>query len=331
MAKRTRERGRCALCRVFGPLTFEHFPPKAVGNRLPVVMREWSDFVRSPSAFGTRMAGPVQQRGSGWYALCAHCNNWQGRELVPEYQKWALPVRMAMECEGGLEATAMADAVTDESVLHMTLTGDFKPGRFARYGLAATLLSTVKGDQAPVWHPVAAALVRQFDAQKVPDDFPRLFLSICAGPLVGVMGIQVAVRIGPSQSTTWHSSAYGRPFGFWLVEGPVKPGLLEITDWLEMSADQSASGLELGALTYGFSHLPFPGDLRSMAAIREQAGEPIDPHPNYRGSHPDRQGVGTCVTLQDGQRGTSAEVRIEVPGIWEEYEADDGQMQMSGD
>jgi hypothetical protein len=274
--------------------------------------------VHTPSAFGTRVRGPVQQKGSGWYALCSECNNWQGRELVPEYQKWALPVRIAMECEEGVGATAMADAVADESVVHMTLTGDFKPGRFARYGLAATLLSTAQGDHAPTWQPAAAALVREFAAQKVPEGFPRLYLSVCAGPLVGVMGIQVAVRIGSSESTTWYSSAYGRPFGFWLAAGPVEPGLLEITDWLAIPANQSASGLEFGALTYGFSHMPFPADLRSLAAIRQQAGESIDRHPDYRGSHPDRQGGGTYVTVEDMQRGTSAEIRIEVPGVWEQ-------------
>lgn len=78
----------------------------------------------------------------------------------------------------------------DEEVVH-GVTGDFKPGRFARYALAAALLSTVKGEQAPIWLPGAAALVREFATQTVRDGFPRLFLSVCAGPLVGVMGIQL--------------------------------------------------------------------------------------------------------------------------------------------
>lgn len=320
MAKQRREDGRCALCRKFGPLTFEHFPPRSVGNKLPVVVRDWSDFIRTPSEIGRPMAGPVQQRGSGWYALCSECNNWQGRELVPEFQMWALPIRMAMESEGGLEATAMADAVPEASLFHVTLSGDFRPGRFARYALAAALLSTTKGDHPPIWQEAAAGLVTNLGAQQVPPDFPTLYLSICAGPLVGVMGIQVAVRISPGTSTTWHSSSYGRPFGFWLADGPVDPGLLEITDWLEMRADEKATDLEFGGLTYGFSHLPFPADLRSLAAIRTQAGEPVDLHPDYRGAHPDRRGVGTYVTVEDLQRGTRADIRIEVPGIWEHAE-----------
>jgi hypothetical protein len=221
-----------------------------------------------------------------------------------------------MESDAGVQATVMADSVIPPSVVTITATGELRPGRFVRYALAACLLSTAQGPRPPAWQQQAADLVQNFDVQAVPEDFPRLKLSVCAGPLTGIHGIQVALSTGSPGMTTWHSGAYGRPFGFWLVDGPTSAGLLDLTEWLEKRADETVSRIELVGLTYGFSHLGFPADTRSLAAIRQGAGEPIDFHPAFRGEDPAGGGTGWEINLTDPGPGTKVAVSIQIPGLW---------------
>lgn len=63
-------KGYCAICRVYGPLTADHVPPKSCGNVNDTVLM---------SIYGKSIDGnqkwPVYQGGLRFKTLCGHCNN----------------------------------------------------------------------------------------------------------------------------------------------------------------------------------------------------------------------------------------------------------------
>lgn len=81
--------GTCQICRKTGPLTFEHFPPKAAFNGY--TYRSVSPDKLDIGNYDPRVKpqGKFMQGGIGGYTLCGNCNNFTGRHYVPEYLVWA--------------------------------------------------------------------------------------------------------------------------------------------------------------------------------------------------------------------------------------------------
>jgi hypothetical protein len=83
MGKKTVE-GVCHICGDYGPLTFEHIPPRSAFNDRPVRMTE---FVKAmEQKLGGKAGGRISQRGAGYFSLCATCNNntgtWYARSFA---------------------------------------------------------------------------------------------------------------------------------------------------------------------------------------------------------------------------------------------------------
>jgi hypothetical protein len=76
--------GRCHICGIDGPLTYEHVPPEAAFNDQRVVTPPLESYInKGPDELPSR--GPINQRGAGGYTLCSSCNSLTGTWYVPAY------------------------------------------------------------------------------------------------------------------------------------------------------------------------------------------------------------------------------------------------------
>jgi hypothetical protein len=83
MSKRSIE-GICHLCGTYGPLSFEHVPPRAAFNNRPVIALPFDRVLGAGP--GEEVRGRKQQQGIGCHSLCPKCNNdlggWYSRRFV---------------------------------------------------------------------------------------------------------------------------------------------------------------------------------------------------------------------------------------------------------
>jgi hypothetical protein len=82
-----RPNGKCRICGVVGPLSWEHVPPEAAYNNHRIVRATQEQMMRPVTWDGRR--GTPQQRGGGGYTLCEPCNINTGTWYGPEYAHWA--------------------------------------------------------------------------------------------------------------------------------------------------------------------------------------------------------------------------------------------------
>jgi len=80
--------GQCHICGKYGPLTYEHVPPRAAFNSNKAFMYFGKDIIGSdnfPWDFSEKK-GKQHQKGLGFYTLCGQCNNdtgsWYGNAFV---------------------------------------------------------------------------------------------------------------------------------------------------------------------------------------------------------------------------------------------------------
>ena len=77
----------CHICGTKTKLTFEHVPPRAAFNDLPLVACQFEKMVHDDSLeLHDNPKGKIFQKGAGAYTLCSKCNNdtgaWYGRWFV---------------------------------------------------------------------------------------------------------------------------------------------------------------------------------------------------------------------------------------------------------
>jgi hypothetical protein len=90
LSKSDSSKGNCALCGEHGDLTFEHVPPRIAFNKntryqtVPHV-----DLLQSDDPLNPTYKAKIQQGGTGYYSLCARCNNFLGKEYVIPYTSYS--------------------------------------------------------------------------------------------------------------------------------------------------------------------------------------------------------------------------------------------------
>ena len=80
---------RCRVCGQLAPLTFEHVPPRSIGNDRRAEwlgLEQW--LARDLETGHSTERGRIQQRGAGAQSFCATCNNNAGVRYVPEFNEW---------------------------------------------------------------------------------------------------------------------------------------------------------------------------------------------------------------------------------------------------
>lgn len=70
---------RCCICNEENEMTFEHLPPKSIGNNKPMI---------EISILTEERRNTIRQQGSGMNSLCKSCNNNTGNMYGPEYKRF---------------------------------------------------------------------------------------------------------------------------------------------------------------------------------------------------------------------------------------------------
>lgn len=80
--------GKCALCGKVCKLTFEHIPPRAANNSIPVRTISGGEYFRKNNRLPwdmSRLKYNNQQKGMGLFSLCQECNNNTGTFYGNDY------------------------------------------------------------------------------------------------------------------------------------------------------------------------------------------------------------------------------------------------------
>lgn len=83
------ETGRCHICGREGKLSFEHIPPRSMGNDHAVRSYKSVDIIENARRFDSSATDGVRyakmRRGAGVSTLCAECNSYLGANYVREF------------------------------------------------------------------------------------------------------------------------------------------------------------------------------------------------------------------------------------------------------
>ena len=306
---RSKPFGPCSLCKQERQLTFEHIPPQAAGNTDPVWAQNMDQWLSAGPAYARKgqPRGRQQQRGAGGHLLCGECNSLLGTTLVPEYARWAGPVRKAFA--KAKELVDWADRIPEQSLVEVGWAGR-RPGVFARQALAMCLTAG-RGLPEVRRHTALLAAIHTHDEQDTAT-LPSLQMRFYAGP---------QARMGPAQGWLKHTAAGWvssvawevayPPFAFSLtLAGVASEDDFDLRGWLALPSATTAGQVSLMA-PLGFGHTPYFLDYRTRAAVARDAEEPAIPAPAQRfAMQPDvwtRFGVEPVKTC---------DVAFRLPGRW---------------
>lgn len=83
------ETGSCHICGREGKLSFEHIPPRSMGNNHGVRSYRGVDIIKKAGGFDASVRDGVRyakmRRGAGFSTLCAKCNSYLGANYVREF------------------------------------------------------------------------------------------------------------------------------------------------------------------------------------------------------------------------------------------------------
>lgn len=274
---RQRLTARCMLCGQVKPLTKEHIPPKESGNKYRNVDHKISEWLKSQDLHVLPNNSKPQQGGIYGYTLCAECNSLTGALYGGEYQKWAF---------GGFNALANFPKKPEELDTELGANGRWAgafhakvgskenpvhPGAFVRQVLSMFCSLSATWDIAERY-PVIRRIVLEQSLEKLPDNLD-LVMGLYLGPMLRFAGPQLVIDVGESLWQWVMEIAYP-PYSFLLVLASNKHETLngavmnEMVIWeLKQTAIYEA---EFGV---GFGWTPYPGDYRTSARIRQEAGK----------------------------------------------------------
>jgi hypothetical protein len=84
--RRNKIEGKCHICGIEGPLTFEHTPPRAAFNNKRVITFSFEEAMKLGPDEISR--GKIQQKGMGSYTFCGKCNNNTGQWYGVKFADW---------------------------------------------------------------------------------------------------------------------------------------------------------------------------------------------------------------------------------------------------
>ena len=85
----TNRTGICHICGNDGPLSYEHIPPRSMGNSKPVKSYRVADIAEKHGSTNVKFTNNIHyrqhQRGMGFQTICRKCNSYLGRHYVKAY------------------------------------------------------------------------------------------------------------------------------------------------------------------------------------------------------------------------------------------------------
>jgi hypothetical protein len=259
----------CRVCGSTDPLSFEHLPPRAANNSTRAWMYGMDDWLARDELSG-RPAGRavIQQRGSGVYSLCKRCNERAGSTYVPDYLDW---VRHG---EGGL---VHVDPPLDEAdqllePLHVTTTfKDVRPARFLKQ--VVTMLLAICPAEFGRQHLDLMSYAQDPGWVGMPERY-QFYVALFAGPQARYIGgaARLKERAGRWDHDFVVELAYP-PFALSLTVDEPEPAIQTacISNFADVDID--ARGDATLTMLFGFGHVPFPLDYRTLAMLERDRRE----------------------------------------------------------
>jgi hypothetical protein len=250
---RTRTQGDCHLCGTRSPLSFEHVPPRAAFNDLPVITRPFEDDFNLNSS--TKRNGHISQRGMGAYTLCQSCNNKTGAWYARDFSAW---------CYQGMNVLIRTDYKPKLIYLHYTF-----PLRVLKQIYTMAFSSNSSG-----WrklHPELEQFVLDPSRRWLNPKYRTFVYYNVEGTLRQAGNYMAMVKLDKGGDVIQVTETSFPPFGYVVTTNGTKPDtrLFEITHFRRYSYDEiEVAPLYLPVLP---THLPIPLDYRTREEIAEQA------------------------------------------------------------
>jgi hypothetical protein len=259
---RQTKRGVCAVCREYGDLSFEHIPPRSCYNDRSLKLLEGTKAINL--APGELRPGRIQQRGAGGYYTCGRCNNRTGNLYVPETIQWVERGAEILRLIGDREGQ---DARSYTRFVGVAFVG-VRPLLFLKQ--VVYMFLCINGPGFTAVHPDLRAFVLDRDNTEM-SGVCHFHLGLTWGPgarSVGGSAVSTTARRGPA----YVSDISFPPFTYtmWLGERQEMFTPCEITHYGSYGPSEVCD-VHL-ALQVGFTHVAYPSDHRSRAAIEQQAG-----------------------------------------------------------
>ncbi len=247
--------GHCRLCGVYGPLTYEHIPPRAAGNftrRRFVNVLQWAQ--HADLAVFPRSGWTPQQRGEGAHLLCAGCNHvLSHKSYVAAYVHAAAVFMRHLHDRAAPKRSDRFFGPVEVQVAGIDI------GRVARQVIAMMLC--LSGSPAlGSTYPQLREFVLNGEPCPLPDGF-RLEWGLTSGTRCRVM-LPVATTL--SDGSAWAQIEFAfAPFVWVLRYGsdrPVHP-LGDVSSWTTHPVGKTTSIRVKTSVVPTVS--PFPGDYRT--------------------------------------------------------------------
>lgn len=252
--------GRCRVCGNTFSMTFEHFPPKTMGNnskvrRAPAQAALESD---DPLAFPHHASYQVQ-RGSGAHVLCGDCNSYSGTHYVPAMAAFAEIVQGRVESH-------IASTGHVPGILGLSLD-EWPLGDIARAGLVSVMAQGVH-DRLLRAYPDLRKVVLEGEIG-LPADLRLGLTYIASGRVRAAPAHALRTKRGETVFMEMAAPPLAWTLSF-LGDGRVPlDRTADVSSWLDTPADVLAepTGLELPV---GSVDSPLGADYRPAALIREE-------------------------------------------------------------
>ena len=250
------------MCGTQGRLSFEHLPPRSMGN---ASRAEMLDMFQALALLDGRDPGrgQIMQRGSGSYSLCKRCNERSGHLYVRELKRWS-DVGMGVLADLNLAAF---DSQLEPNYVHLELA-EVHPGAVLKQIVTMMLAISPPGFAFAPQTVELRDFAQDPDWTGLPDRF-RFYLTLFNGPYVRLNGGSATLTLGPDGGgATFLMELASPPFAYVMTVDEAKPPVEagNISNFGELRADQRAATAEMDLLI-GFGHTPFPADFRTKAAV----------------------------------------------------------------
>jgi hypothetical protein len=239
--------GKCCICGIYGPLSFEHVPPRSAFNNKPVIKARFDDVVGlGPDEI---IKGKGQQQGAGDYTLCPRCNNNTGSWYGKNFVDW---------CYQGYEILSRTHGRPSLIYLNYLF-----PLRIVKQ--IFTMFFSINGPGFADANPELVKFVLNRDYRYLSPKY-RLFVYFSTGRLARSSGVTGLVDLNTQRTCIFSEMNYF-PYGYVLAlnSHPPDPRLIEISHFARYGYNELARiGLRLPVLP---THLYFPGDYRTKEQI----------------------------------------------------------------
>jgi hypothetical protein len=218
MAKKKIHEGKCAICGVFGRLSFEHIPPRSAFNHKPILVQDHEKlFEQSSPVFGKHSKS---NKGFGRHTLCESCNNKTGDWYARDFTEFS---------KQGMEFLKSSEHPTQ------IISGQYKIKPLNVIKQVCTMFMAI----SPGWLQLNDELV-SFILEKESNSLPKnyqIFMYSTFSKYKRMMGMQVVYSKG--KVSNWAEFNF-QPFGFLLCDKSDPPNefLVDITGFSNFQLDQ---------------------------------------------------------------------------------------------